>query len=231
MAQAGFKCKQDTSCSGVDIKFTGGHPQDLLALTHGTVDAAEINSQEQLKRRPRPASSRPPTTARSGSRRPIPNDPITVRTNLPAAFKAEGRQGPAEPARLAAEGRRRGARDRLGRPPDPRPQRALRRDRRPGRQGGPRDQRPRLGSADDLTHRFSGRPSGPATPLPRRWRCAVCASRSVTTTSCAASISTWLPVSWWSCSAPTAAASRRCCAARSACSTPTRARSSCAAPI
>jgi phosphonate transport system substrate-binding protein len=84
--QAGFKCHQDSSCSGVDIKFTGGHPQDLLALTHGTVDAAEINSQEQAVA----------TTAgqfkasdfreiyKSG---PIPNDPITVRSNLPAAFK------------------------------------------------------------------------------------------------------------------------------------------------
>ena len=85
--QAGFKCHQDTSCSGVDIKFTGGHPQDLLALTHGTVDAAEINSQEQS------------TATAAGQFKasdyreiwksaPIPNDPIAVRTNLPAAFKA-----------------------------------------------------------------------------------------------------------------------------------------------
>jgi len=68
------------------IQYAGGHPQSLLALTNGKVDAAEVNSQQQA------------TAAAAGQfdtskyRRiwvsaPIPNDPITVRGDLDSAFK------------------------------------------------------------------------------------------------------------------------------------------------
>jgi phosphonate transport system substrate-binding protein len=71
----------------VTIQFAGGHPQSLLALTNGKVDAAEVNSQQQA------------TAAAAGQfdvtqyreiwkSAPIPNDPITVRGDLSAAFKA-----------------------------------------------------------------------------------------------------------------------------------------------
>lgn len=69
------------------IQFAGGHPQSLLALTNGKVDAAEVNSQQQA------------TAAAAGQfdvtqyreiwkSAPIPNDPITVRGDLSAGFKA-----------------------------------------------------------------------------------------------------------------------------------------------
>jgi len=72
--------------SDLKITYAGGHPESLLALVHGKVDAAEINTQQQA------------TAAKEGSfdakkfRRiwasgPIPNDPITIRGDLPAAFK------------------------------------------------------------------------------------------------------------------------------------------------
>jgi phosphonate transport system substrate-binding protein len=86
--QAGFKCHQDTSCSGVDIKFTGGHPQDLLALTHGTVDAAEINSQEQ-ETATKAGQFKASDYREIWKSAPIPNDPIAVRSSLPAAFKSK----------------------------------------------------------------------------------------------------------------------------------------------
>jgi phosphonate transport system substrate-binding protein len=71
----------------VTIKFAGGHPQSLLALTNGQVDAAEVNSQQQATAT---AAGQFDTTKfrvlwRSS---PIQNDPITVRGNLPAAFQA-----------------------------------------------------------------------------------------------------------------------------------------------
>jgi phosphonate transport system substrate-binding protein len=73
--------------SDVTIKFAGGHPQSLLALTNGQVDAAEVNSQQQATAI---AAGQFDTTKfrvlwRSA---PIQNDPITVRGNLPAAFRA-----------------------------------------------------------------------------------------------------------------------------------------------
>ena len=71
----------------VTIKFAGGHPQSLLALVNGQVDAAEVNSQQQATAA---AAGQFDTSKfrvlwRSG---PIQNDPITVRGNLPAAFQA-----------------------------------------------------------------------------------------------------------------------------------------------
>src|SRR5262249_38308600 len=68
------------------IEYAGGHPEALLALTHGKVDAAEINTQQQA------------TSTKEGqfdeskyrqvwASKPIPNDPITIRGDLDPAFK------------------------------------------------------------------------------------------------------------------------------------------------
>ena len=87
LVNAGFKCTA-TSCQGVKIKFAGGHPESLLALTHGTVDAAEVNSQQQ-------SSATAAGQFKAADYRqiwkstPIINDPVTVRGDLPAAFRAK----------------------------------------------------------------------------------------------------------------------------------------------
>ena len=70
----------------VNADYTGGHPEALLALTNGTVDAAEINSQTLA------TAMREGTFDASEFRQvwesdPIPNDPITVRGDLPAEFR------------------------------------------------------------------------------------------------------------------------------------------------
>jgi phosphonate transport system substrate-binding protein len=84
---AGFKCTA-TSCSGVNIKFAGSHPASLLALTHGTVDAAEVNSQQQAS-----ATSAHQFNAADyreiWKSTPIINDPITVHGSLSPAFQAK----------------------------------------------------------------------------------------------------------------------------------------------
>ena len=71
----------------VTIKFAGGHPQSLLALVNGQVDAAEVNSQQQATATAAHQfdTSKFRTLWRSA---PIQNDPITVRGTLPAAFQA-----------------------------------------------------------------------------------------------------------------------------------------------
>jgi phosphonate transport system substrate-binding protein len=71
----------------VRIDYAGGHPEALLALVNGTVDAAEINSQ-QLR-----SATDAGTFDTAGFRQiwtsePIPNDPITVRGDLDPAVKA-----------------------------------------------------------------------------------------------------------------------------------------------
>jgi phosphonate transport system substrate-binding protein len=71
----------------VKIQFAGSHTASLLALVNGKVDAGEVNSQQQATATAagqfKPADFR--TIWRSA---PIPNDPITVRGDLPAAFRA-----------------------------------------------------------------------------------------------------------------------------------------------
>jgi phosphonate transport system substrate-binding protein len=81
MLQAGLNPDQD-----VQIKYSGGHPQSLLALTNGQVDAAEVNSQQQATA---VAAGQFDTSKYHAIWRskPIPNDPITVRSNLPVAFQ------------------------------------------------------------------------------------------------------------------------------------------------
>ena len=70
----------------VTIKFAGGHPQSLLALTSGQVDAAEVNSQQQATAT---AAGQFDTSKFRAIWRssPIQNDPITVRGTLPANFQ------------------------------------------------------------------------------------------------------------------------------------------------
>ncbi|XVV15055.1 phosphate/phosphite/phosphonate ABC transporter substrate-binding protein [Actinoplanes sp. CA-131856] len=71
----------------VKVTYAGGHPQALLALTNGKVDAAEINTQQQ-------ASATAAGKFDASKFRqiwasdPIPNDPITVRGSMDPAFKS-----------------------------------------------------------------------------------------------------------------------------------------------
>jgi phosphonate transport system substrate-binding protein len=70
----------------VKIQFAGSHTASLLALTNGKVDAGEVNSQQQATASAAGQfdASKFRTIWRSA---PIPNDPITVRGDLPAAFR------------------------------------------------------------------------------------------------------------------------------------------------
>ncbi|MPY85533.1 MAG: phosphate/phosphite/phosphonate ABC transporter substrate-binding protein [Actinophytocola sp.] len=70
----------------VKIDYAGGHPEALLALTNGTVDAAEINSQ-QLATATAAGTFDPSKYRQIWKSEAIPNDPITVRGNLDPAFK------------------------------------------------------------------------------------------------------------------------------------------------
>jgi phosphonate transport system substrate-binding protein len=72
--------------SDVKIKYAGGHPAALLALTHGKVQAAEVNSQQQATAST--AGQFDPSKYREiWKSTPIENDPITVRADLSPAFK------------------------------------------------------------------------------------------------------------------------------------------------
>ncbi len=73
--------------SDVKIDYAGGHPQAMLALTNGKVDAAEVNTQQQA------------TATEAGqfdaskyrqvwASDPIPNDPITVPGDMDPALKS-----------------------------------------------------------------------------------------------------------------------------------------------
>lgn len=70
----------------VKIDYAGGHPEALLALTNGKVDAAEINSQ-QLATAKGQGSFDESKYRRIWTSEPIPNDPITVRGDLDQQFK------------------------------------------------------------------------------------------------------------------------------------------------
>lgn len=70
----------------LDMDYTGGHPEALLALVNGAVDAAQINSQTLA------TAEKEGTFDRSQFKQiwksePIPNDPITVRGDLAPEFK------------------------------------------------------------------------------------------------------------------------------------------------
>lgn len=72
--------------SDLKIKYAGGHPESLLALTSGTIDAAEINTQQMASAIAAGAFA-PADYRQIWSSDPIPNDPITVRSSLDSAFK------------------------------------------------------------------------------------------------------------------------------------------------
>lgn len=70
----------------VRIDYAGGHPEALLALTNGAVDAAEINSQ-QLSSATNTGTFDPAGFRQVWTSAPIPNDPITVRGDMDPVFK------------------------------------------------------------------------------------------------------------------------------------------------
>ncbi len=75
------------SKSDLKIEYAGGHPESLLALTNGKVDAAEINSQ-QLATSTASGSFKTADFRKIWSSDPIPNDPITVAGDASPALKA-----------------------------------------------------------------------------------------------------------------------------------------------
>jgi len=81
MMKAGLNPDKD-----VKIQYAGSHTASLLALTNGKVDAGEVNSQQQATATAAHQfdTSKFRTIWRSA---PIPNDPITVRGDLPSTFK------------------------------------------------------------------------------------------------------------------------------------------------
>ncbi|SES05589.1 phosphate/phosphite/phosphonate ABC transporter substrate-binding protein [Actinokineospora terrae] len=92
--------------SALKLDYAGGHPEALLALTNGKVDAAEINTQQL-------ATARAAGTFDESRFRqvwasdPIPNDPITVAGSASPEFKAAARKAllSLTPAEVAAVGK------------------------------------------------------------------------------------------------------------------------------
>src|SRR5262245_39240897 len=72
--------------SDLKVTYAGGHPESLLALVHGKVDAAEINTQQQASATAEKTFD-PSKFRRIWVSAPIPNDPITVRGDLDPSFK------------------------------------------------------------------------------------------------------------------------------------------------
>src|SRR5262249_24558991 len=81
MIHAGLNPKSD-----VHLEYAGSHTASMLALTHGKVDAAEVNSQQQAVGQ-ESGDFLPSNYRRIWVSAPIVNDPITVRSDLPTAFK------------------------------------------------------------------------------------------------------------------------------------------------
>ena len=72
--------------SDVNISYTGSHDQALAALTSGTADAAEINS-DTMAAAVKAKKLVPAQYQQVWKSDPIPNDPIVVRRGLTPAFK------------------------------------------------------------------------------------------------------------------------------------------------
>jgi phosphonate transport system substrate-binding protein len=89
----------------VKLDYAGGHPEALLALANGKVDAAEINTQ-QLATATAAGSFDESKFRRIWASDPIPNDPIAVRGDLDPAFKDKVRNAllELEPADVAKVG-------------------------------------------------------------------------------------------------------------------------------
>ncbi|MFK0003341.1 phosphate/phosphite/phosphonate ABC transporter substrate-binding protein [Paenarthrobacter sp. NPDC090522] len=79
---------REAGIADADLKmdYTGGHPEALLALTNGKVDAAEINSQT-LATAIAAGTFKQDEFRQVWTSEPIPNDPITVRGDADPAFK------------------------------------------------------------------------------------------------------------------------------------------------
>ena len=71
----------------VRIDYAGGHPEALLALSNGHVDAAQINSQ-QLATATESGTFDPSRFRQIWESAPIPTDPITVRGSMDPESKA-----------------------------------------------------------------------------------------------------------------------------------------------
>ena len=92
--------------SQVKIDYAGGHPEALLALVNGKVDAAEINSQ-QLASATSAGSFDESKFRKVWTSEPIPNDPITVRGDLEPETKTAIKEAllglpPADVAKIGA---------------------------------------------------------------------------------------------------------------------------------
>lgn len=98
--EAGLDPKRD-----LKIEYAGGHPEALLALTNGKVEAAEINTQ-QLATSTEEGQFDEAKFRRVWESDPIPNDPITVSKDLDPAFKAKVKEALLElsPKDVAAVG-------------------------------------------------------------------------------------------------------------------------------
>lgn len=83
------KALKDAGIEQKDLKinYAGGHPQSLLALVKGAVDAAEINSQ-QLATATAAGTFDKARFRQIWTSDPIPNDPITVRGDLDPTVKS-----------------------------------------------------------------------------------------------------------------------------------------------
>ncbi|MCX2953273.1 phosphate/phosphite/phosphonate ABC transporter substrate-binding protein [Lentzea sp. NEAU-D7] len=75
----------------VKLDYAGGHPEAMLSLINGKVDAAEINSQ-QLATAKGAGTFDESKFLQIWKSEPIPNDPITVRGDLDPAFKDKVRK-------------------------------------------------------------------------------------------------------------------------------------------
>lgn len=72
--------------SDLNVNYAGGHPEAMLALTNGTVDAAQINSQT-LGTAKSEGTFDESKFRQIWKSEEIPNDPITVRGDAPDEFK------------------------------------------------------------------------------------------------------------------------------------------------
>lgn len=71
----------------VRVDYAGGHPEALLALANGKVDAAEINTQQQASATASGIFD-PAKFRQLWKSAPVPNDPVTVRGDLEPEVKA-----------------------------------------------------------------------------------------------------------------------------------------------
>jgi phosphonate transport system substrate-binding protein len=90
----------------VKLDYAGGHPEALLALKNGKVDAAEINSQT-LATAKKENSFDPSKFRQIWTSAPIPNDPITIRGDVDPALQKAVRDAllqlaPADVAKVGA---------------------------------------------------------------------------------------------------------------------------------